>query len=228
MLDRYSLKLLSKFDLILPISHSIIDDFNIRTPSILIQGGLTDNIISLFSDNTTYTDKKRRAVFAGALEEYNGIGILLKQWADQNPGVELHIFGKGTLAKLCQEYSEENSQIIYHGFSSHADIQKFIAQSTYVFVLRYDIGIETKYFFPSKFWESMASDAVVLCNEFSNFPDDLKQYCMLLTEDLSNLQASLANAPSSAAIATIKKRQQHMLQNHTWKSHMKKIIQYLK
>lgn len=228
MLDRRSLNLISKFDLILPISHSIIDDFNIHAPSIIIQGGLTDNIIGLFSDTSTYAEKKKRAVFAGALEEYNGIGILLKQWVSQNPEIELHIFGKGTLAKMCQDYSEENSCIIYHGFSSHADIQKFIVQSTYVFVLRYDIGIETKYFFPSKFWESMASDAVVLCNEFSNFPDDLKQYCVLLAEDLSNLQTSLSSAPSSAAMTSIKNRQQHMLQNHTWKSHMKKIIQYLK
>lgn len=228
MLDRHSLKFLSKFDLILPISRSIIDDFNICTPSILIQGGLTEKIIDLFGDDTTSTEKKRRAVFAGALEEYNGIGILLKQWVIQNPDVELHIFGKGTLAELCKKYSEENSHIIYHGFSSHADIQKFIAQSTYIFVLRYDIGIETKYFFPSKFWESMASDAVVLCNEFSNFPDDLRQYCMLLNDDLSNLKTSLASVPHSAAIAAIKKRQQHMLQNHTWKSHMKKIIQYFK
>lgn len=228
MLDRHSLKFLASFDLILPISHSIIDDFDIRTPSMLIQGGLTDNIISLFSGTTASTEKKRRAVFAGALEEYNGIGILLKQWVIQNPDVELHIFGKGTLANICQEYSKKYPLIIYHGFAHHADIQKFIAQSMYIFVLRYDIGIETKYFFPSKFWESLASDAIVLCNEFSNFPDDVRQYCVLLTEDLSNLRASLASTLSSEATATIKKRQQYMLKNHTWESHMKKVIQYLK
>jgi hypothetical protein len=223
-IDRYSLRFLSKFDLVLPISEHIIADFNITAPSIVIKGGLTRNIIRAFLLPRAAGTKKKQAVFAGGLEPHNGIDRLLNAWVSQTINIELHVFGKGSLSPLVSEIAKTNSSVIFYGFAPHEQIQNFIASSEYLFVLRYDVGIESKYFFPSKFWEAVASEATVICNCFSGFPSDLKEYCLTVQDDLVDL-GSIISAPAGGILRERNlMRRDYVIENYAWTPLVRRML----
>lgn len=223
-LDRNSLYWLSFIDLLVPISVDIACDFNISAPSLLVQGGLTKKIMDDFPLNNFRREKEHRAVFAGSLEPHNGIHILIDHWIRQDIKMELHIFGKGSLRDYVIQSAENYPQIHYHGFAPHSDVQLFIAKSQFIVILRFDLGIESKYFFPSKFWEAVASDSCIICNRFNGFPVDLSEYCFIAADDFSNLK-EIEQLYCSDEI--VLKRKQYIFNKYTWDQHVDRIISKL-
>ena len=95
----------------------------------------------------------------------------------------------------------------------------------FILILRFDLGIETKYFFPSKFWEALASESHIICNQFDSFPDDLKKYCVMLSPDFSNL--NVIDRFSNDDIDQILERRKYVVEHHTWKQHIDMIVEKL-
>jgi len=226
-LDKKSLSLTSAFDLVLPISEYVTNDFNITAPSLIIRGGITKKIIDRFSRKASNNKKIRRVVFAGALESHNGVDRLINIWPKLNLDIELHVFGKGSLESKVLAATKNFPKIKYHGFIDHDAIQAFVADSEFVIVLRYDSNIESKYFFPSKFWEAMASHATVICNAFICFPDDLKKFCLMVDDDLSNLGAELEKNGDKFDQETNTLRRNYVIGNCTWAAHIKRMLSHL-
>lgn len=61
--------------------------------------------------------KKIIFMFVGQLEKIKGIDRLMNEFSHHSEkNMELHIYGRGSLKKMVDEYSHKDSRIIYHGF----------------------------------------------------------------------------------------------------------------
>jgi len=137
---------------------------------------------------------KNIAVFAGALEPYNGVDYLLVAWSNLNTPIELHIFGSGSLAELVSSYSKNNSNIIFHGFQSPITVKNYIECASVNFCFRYSRGIEQEFFFPSKFFDVVSNRGIVICNRFINIPIELDECIYFVDDEFSNLNLLIENA----------------------------------
>jgi glycosyltransferase involved in cell wall biosynthesis len=137
-----------------------------------------------------------RAVFAGALEKYNGIDYLLEAWSRLESTKELHIFGNGSLAGLVKDFAQRSSNIVYHGFQPPPVVNEYISCASINICLRYSRGIEEEFFFPSKFFDVLMHRGVVVCNDFKNIPYEFREYICFIDERFSNLESIIDKSSS--------------------------------
>lgn len=188
--DFFAMRLARWFDLLLPISECIVDDFGFdRSKVVVFGGGLTRQGRDLLG--TTCVSPMPHAVFAGALEPYNGIDRLVSAWHDIDSDLVLHIFGRGSCEQLIQDAARECGNIVFHGYSSEEVVSDWQATASVNFCLRYSVGINARYFFPSKFFNVLAAPGVVIVNDFEGLPDGLKAFCLVVEEDLSDLRLKI-------------------------------------
>ena len=188
--DFFVMKLAPRFDLLIPISKCIADDFEFDPKKVLVfNGGLTRQSRELLITNSSFSPKY--AVFAGALERYNGIDKIIDIWPKIDSDMVLHVFGKGSCEQIVLHSIKNCDRIVYHGFESEEVVTKWQANAAFNFCLRYSIGINARYFFPSKFFNVLAAPGLALVNRFEGFPEHLEKFCLVIADDLKDLKVKL-------------------------------------
>lgn len=219
-----SMKLATRFDLLMPISMDICNDFRFPPEkTIIFSGGLTRQGRHLL--NAPATKASNHFVFAGALEKYNGVHLIIKQWISQKIAMELHIFGRGSLESFVREAAGNSDRIVFHGFQSEDVVSKWQASSAGNFCLRYDDGINSGYFFPSKLFNIICAPGAVLINKFKGFPADLQSACKVLNDDLSDLRSAVMELADERTVSRAREhRTRWLLQNADWINAIAKIL----
>ncbi|SFD73645.1 glycosyltransferase family protein [Flavobacterium phragmitis] len=198
-LNRYleilGLKIASDFDVLVPITKDFVSDFGFQNEKcVVFQGGLTSQAKKLMSSEINFeaVNESRFLVFAGALEEYNGIKDIVDYWVKNTPDFDLHIYGKGPFEEYVKGCAAKVSTIKYFGFADECKIvsEQLLAYGNFCF--RNSKGINQKYFFPSKLYNVLASPGRALVNDFDNFPSGIKEKCYLLDEDLNNFDTVMS------------------------------------
>lgn len=188
-------KLLSRsYNYYVPITEDCVVDLGLPSErSVVFPGAvLTSKILrrNIFSD----CELRDYGVFAGALEYYNGIDLLVENWPLPNSSkYKLHVFGSGSLANFVVKCAGYNGNIIFHGFKSPSVVDNYLSHSRFNFCLRYSKGIDQSYFYPSKFFELLLLPGALVCNYFSNIPVKLRGFIEFVDDDLSNLLDMMEN-----------------------------------
>lgn len=223
--ELYAMKLAVRFDMLIPISEKIKNDFRFPPKKTRVfNGGLTRQGRSILSAKTD--SLSHIAVFAGALEKYNGIDILIKQWISQNIDMELHIFGKGSYESYVLDASTHNAKIIFHGFRPEEEVSNYQKVALINFCLRYSNGIDAGYFFPSKLFNVICAPGAVMANQFEGFPCEIEGACTMLTDDLENLHEQLKNVKLSSSLHLFREqRKQWITENANWKPIVQDIFE---
>lgn len=178
-----ALKLARSFDCIVPISRDIVEDFRFTDERVVVfRGGLTRQAKGLLGRDISAVDP-RIAVFAGALESYNGIDRIIEKWPDSGD-MELHVFGKGACEGMVKEVAARNRLVVFHGNCTEDVVSSWMCKALLNFCLRYPAAIETKYFFPSKFFNVMSAPGIPVVNKFHGLPVDAGELCLIVNEDL--------------------------------------------
>ena len=193
LLVLFGMKLVKSFDFIIPISNKIKEDFDFPNDKVMVfKGGLTRQGVRLLAEDAK--NLMPYAVFAGSLESYNGIDILLKAWTENNIQLDLHVFGRGSCENLVRQAAVHNSRIIFHGFKNENDVFDYQKKALINLCFRFSKGIEAGYFFPSKLFNIICAPGVVLVNKFVDFPEELVSCCAIIDDDFSNLMEKIKSA----------------------------------
>ena len=124
----------------------------------------------------------KRIVYAGTLQKKYGIELLVKGF--QSAGIdntELHIYGGGEYET---ELSEMNDpRIVYHGIAANKEIVKEERLCTLLVNPRPSNEEFTKYSFPSKNMEYMASGTPVLTSLLPGMPKEYLDYVYIIREE---------------------------------------------
>lgn len=139
----------------------------------------------------TEKTKPRRCIYAGSLKKKYGILKLIQAFELANPdNVELHIYGAGEIESELRAMT--NPRIIYHGVMPNSVVVNDEIHATLLINPRPTDGEYTKYSFPSKNLEYMASGTPLLTTKLAGMPTEYYEYVFLFeTETIEGMAATL-------------------------------------
>ncbi len=121
-------------------------------------------------------------VYAGGLEPGYGVDAMVK--AFENVGIgRLVIFGKGSLEDFIRSEAAENSSIDFRGLCDNDVVVDAERRATLLVNPRRPEEEFTKYSFPSKNMEYMATGTPLLCYMLPGMPDEYSEYVIPCGDD---------------------------------------------
>jgi len=146
--------------------------------------------------------------------------------------IKLNIYGKGELEDYVIKSSQFNSNIIFHGTVANDKMMEIQRHSDLLISPRLPDDFTTKYTFPSKIVEYMATGVPVLCNKLRGIPNEYDTYIealdsvdeLLWAKTIKSIQEDVNGHYTDRA----KKAREFILQNKTWEKLAPKIFSFLR
>lgn len=115
-------------------------------------------------------------LYAGALNKKYGLDVLLEVFSELPENVELWLCGSGDMEEEILNYSQKYKNIIFWGRLPRAEVLRKEIQATLLINLRNSLDEYTKFSFPSKTMEYMASGTPFLTTKLPGIPDEYFSY----------------------------------------------------
>lgn len=133
-------------------------------------------------------------VFTGSLTANVGIEEMLQAFIEcDTKDFELRIFGSGELAETIANLSKVHTNIKYYGQVDNARAVQEQISATLLLNPRFSDGEYTKYSFPSKIIEYMASGTPVLTTALPGIPNEYFEYMYVFEhENLSGYKKAFS------------------------------------
>ncbi|MBZ9753159.1 glycosyltransferase [Deinococcus sp. HMF7604] len=224
----YAKTRLDASDGVIVISERIANDFLKRAPYLLIEGGVAE-IGNPF--RRTLSGGPFLIFFAGALEEYNGVDVMLEA-VDllKDMDYKFVIAGSGQLKDLVVRHAQENPNIEFLGFVSGDMIRTYLQQAHVLINHRSYNRISSPYVFPSKLIEYMASGLPTISTRFEGLPPDYERYLVLLDDEtpeaLARALRYVAEHDDEAQALGLG-AQQFVSKQKTWRAHGRMLGAFL-
>jgi glycosyltransferase involved in cell wall biosynthesis len=229
-----SSKYIKAFDYYVLLTQQMNEVVNPKNRPYIIMEGVCDiqSRIETENEKTYYKikDEKRRILYAGGRPSKDGVDMLISAFRQiPDKDLELNVYGSMPDVELGKD--PDDMRIVYHGKTENSVIDAAERES-YLLVNPRPTGEDyTKYSFPSKVMEYMASGTPMVTTRLAGIPEDYFKYvytfdqctteCYLsvLTDILSKDRASHLNKGKEA--------QQFVLDNKNKVVQTKRIISLL-
>lgn len=168
-----------------------------RRPYIVLEGH-ADTAMAQVENDLAAKAEKRVCLYAGSLMGIYGIGNLVEGFIKAGvPNTELHVYGSGDFVPELTELTEQHSNVKYCGVAPNDEIVKAELAATLLINPRPTNEEYTKYSFPSKNMEYMASGTPVLTTKLPGMPADHLPHVYLIEEETADgIEAALRNVLS--------------------------------
>lgn len=174
----------------------------------------------------------RVLLYTGGMDEYSGVRALVEAFRQtSNPNFRLKVFGIGGLVTFVKQESEKDKRIEYGGVLPHSEIVRLQAQATCLINPRKPNGDITKYSFPSKTMEYMASATPMIGYRLEGMPQEYYQHMYtprdLSVEALCETIERVLTLPKKEMEAFGGKARRFILENKTAGQQVAKIIEFI-
>ncbi len=227
--------ILKKYDGLVVINSKIIEDFAPRIPYVQIEGGVNED------DQSGYLKMRRtekreeeglKIAVAGSLKEANGIREILSAFALlEGERYRLYIAGRGVLENEVRLAALRDKRIRYLGYLDHKSVLEFYTTANVLINMRLTRRINTKYFFPSKLMEYLASGTAVISTNAANIVEEYGPYVYLLEDEtpdgLAEMLKKIDEMPRKELISKGSLAREFILGKKTWNSQAKRIAEFL-
>lgn len=199
--QKLNLAIMRSFKSYLLLTQQMSEVVNPKNRPYIVLEGHADQAMETVENTLSGKAEKKIVLYAGSLMEIYGIGHLVEGFlAATIPDAELHIYGDGDYAEKLAKQAAENSTIKYHGVAPNGEIVKAELAATLLVNPRPSHEEYTKYSFPSKNMEYMASGTPVLTTHLPGMPEDHKPYVYFIKqEDAEGIKTALKRVLSQDA-----------------------------
>ena len=175
---------------------------------------------------------KRSILYAGTLEEYSGVKMLIDAFcATKNDANKLIICGSGTCQKYIEEKAAIDNRIEFRGSLPRTEILKLQKQVFLLINPRQPTNEITRFSFPSKTIEYLSSGTPMIGFKLEGIPNEYYEYMYVVDEiSIEALQHALEeilSQPSTVLHQFGQKAKEFILENKTAKVQVSKIINFL-
>lgn len=223
--------LLNQIDSYVLLAETMRDKLPINGSNYIVVEGIFDS--ENVKKNTQVNNTNLKIIFySGALDERNGVLRLLEAFRlIEDSSFRLIVCGDGELRGEVSSMAKIDNRIIYKGQISHEEVLELQAESTLLVNPRTPFDEFTKYSFPSKTMEYLASGRPVLMYQLPTLPREYFPYCYFVS---GNSVSSLADKMREICLKSSHELNQRgedarsfILNNKTSKVQVKKIIDLL-
>ncbi len=184
-------------------------------------------------DSACLEAKTKAILYSGTLHYQYGIKNLLDAFSQITvEGAELWICGGGEAEKEIRELEKQDPRVKFFGFCSQQEVADLRAKAAVLVNPRTNEGEYTKYSFPSKTMEYMASGKPVVMYKLDGIPEEYDPYLVYAGADDAVL--GLRDALNSVfenyetAVLKAKEAQKFVLENKSGVAQAKKLFGFLK
>lgn len=171
-------------------------------------------------------------LYSGALTEYSGILTLIEA-VKQLPSDQfvLHIYGNGDIKERIQEEAEHSGNIVYCGSVPIEKMRELQANAWLLVNPRKTDNKISRYTFPSKILEYMASGTPVLSTKIDGLPEEYFNFLFLVdTDDRDGflekiLEVSELDHANLIGYGTCSK--QFVIENKNWNAQIRRILCFI-
>lgn len=212
------LLMLRHIDGILLLKDTAYSELKLSIPYLVTKIGIDESDISKYLYHRKNREKFR-ILYAGSLEEYNGIFEMINAFKNINyTHIFLDIYGTGTLKSFVEKESNLDPRITYFGSVSNDKINEVISNADLLLNLR-DPDLQVcKFAFPSKLIKYMSSGVPVLSTEVikdDGFDNSVFLIEKFSTENISNAIYKVINNPRLQTKYAINAKE-FLKENYTW------------
>lgn len=182
--DKIIINLIKRYDAYVLLTQQMNDVINKKKhPYIVMEGQIDINVRE--SDNKiTGKYDKNVCLYSGSLHKKYGIDVLVDAFDKAKiENAELHIYGDGDYVEKIRELSNKNENIKYFGFKSNEHIVEEQKKALLLINPRPTDKKYTKYSFPSKNMEYMASGTPTLTTMLPGMPTEYNEYVYLIEDE---------------------------------------------
>ena len=176
--------LLGRFDKYIFLTRAMNDLINKRGRPYLISEGHADSGARDITNSLADKYEKKVCIYAGSLRKIYGISYLVEGFLQANiVDAELHIYGAGEYASELELLTRDNPSVRFFGLKPNSYIVAEERKATLLINPRPTTEEYTKYSFPSKNMEYMASGTPVLTTRLPGMPLEYEDYVYILEEE---------------------------------------------
>ena len=197
---------------------------------------VVEGIFNLKDDNevpVAHHNNLKTLFYSGTLNERFGILNLVEAFSrTSNQDFRLVLCGVGDTVDKIKEMAKRDNRILYLGLLSRADVLEKQKEATLLVNPRTFEGDFTKYSFPSKTMEYLASGVPTLIYSLPGIPEEYLNYCYHLEElgvdALQNKIEELLNIDSSALQEVGAKARDFIINNKNPYKQCARILEIIK
>lgn len=131
------------------------------------------------------TSEIKTVLYTGTLEEFAGVMDLMKAFLSlKEDNYRLIVCGSGTCASFVKECARKDKRIIFKGLVDRTEVLRLQREATLLINPRKPNGSITRYSFPSKTMEYLASGTPMLGYKLEGIPSEYYQFYYTI-EDMS-------------------------------------------
>ena len=201
--EKINLSLIKKFDSFLFLTENMTELVNPKNRPYIVMEGHADSSMAGVENTLAGKADKKICLYAGSLRRIYGIGNLTEGFLAANiPDTELHIYGSGDYEKELRAVAAQHDNVKYFGVAPNSVIVEEELKATLLINPRPSNEEYTKYSFPSKNMEYMASGTPVLTTRLPGMPADHLPHVYLIEDETSDgvkeaLLRVFANSPEA-------------------------------
>jgi len=180
-------KILSNFDGYILLTEQMNEIVNPRRKPYMIMEGLVNIDLKLSDNSLENKQSERILIYAGGLFEKYGIKKLIDSFMlIEGKDLRLHIYGSGEMVKNMAVYMNLDSRIVYKGNVPNQIVVDDLQTATLLINPRPSNEELSKYSFPSKNMEYMASGTPLVTTLLPGMPEAYFPYVYLFNDESVN------------------------------------------
>lgn len=180
-------KILSNFDGYILLTEQMNEIVNPKRKPYMIMEGLVNIDLKLSVNSLENKQSERILIYAGGLFEKYGIKKLIDSFMlIEGKDLRLHIYGTGEMVKNMAVYMNLDSRILYKGNVPNQIVVDDLQTATLLINPRPSNEELSKYSFPSKNMEYMASGTPLVTTLLPGMPEDYLPYVYLFNDESVN------------------------------------------
>jgi len=223
---------LPRLDALVVISDEVSRDLAPGVPALRVEGGLACGAAPP-EGGAQEASAGFTVMAAGSLTRTNGFDLLLEAFAlVDDPRLRLRIAGRGPLEGRVREAAARDPRIEYLGFLPVAEVVALYREAQLLLNLRRVRTMNTRYFFPSKMMEYLASGVPVLSTSIPHLEEEYAEYTYLLREESPQALAAELSRLAALPPRTLRQRgaraREFMLEKKSWRAQAARIAQFLR
>ena len=192
--------LMSLADGYVVLTEAMNEKVNKKNKPFMVMEGLADIGMTRINEINHADSKHKIVLYSGGLLEKSGIMTLIAAFTvlpEEN--YRLHIYGNGELAGAIKESAAKDSRISFFGYVDNSIIVKAQLEATVLVNPRFSHEEYTKYSFPSKNMEYMASGVPLLTTRLPGIPKEYFNYVYIFDkETMEGYEAAMLNVLSKS------------------------------
>lgn len=145
-----------------------------------VMEGFSD--ISAFDFEETKTDRKV-FMYAGSLTKVYNVDVLIEAFLKTSIDADLWVFGGGELENEIKDAEKKDPRIIFRGKVPRDELLHAMKKANVLLNIKSSQVEHTKYAFPSKLLEYMASGTAALTTKVAGIPEEYYPYLMTITDE---------------------------------------------